>query len=281
MNERERREPQPLQLLPETRRLLADTERLSGRPIEIRPDPAVSSRGRAIYVVSDPDKSRDLVLYDPEYERFLSHLAAHETGHIRHFSQAPEQERTVPVLTEERRIAATRWLLPDLADLLARGIPERALPGMLSLWLSGTVAQLSDTPADIEIERYVWENYPALHAAQRASLTDQVRTLHKVADTRLLAVTPPSIWLASNSLNFALVKSVAGFLKEPWMLRAYRHSQAEMLGEELSDAMATGAAGLAGFRQVTDEWANRLGFRGWYEWRRLDELPKDRPIALE
>lgn len=281
MQERERSEPQPRQLLPETRRLLADTERLTGRPVEIRPDPAVASRGRAIYVVSDPDRTRDLVLFDPDHTRFLDHLVAHECGHIRHFSEAQADERTVPVLTEERRVAATRRLLPDIADLLGRGIPERALPGMLSLWISGTVSQLSDTPADIEIEHHVWEKYPGLHAAQRTSLVDQVRALHQVADSRLLMITPPGLWMASNAMNYTLVKSVSELLKEPWMMRPYRNTQVEVIGDELLAAATPTADGLAGFRRVTDAWADRLGLTGWYEWRRLDDLPKDRPVALE
>ena len=62
----ERFEPEQLALLPETRRLLTSVELETGRQINIRPDQAIRGRGRAIYVVSDPNpRDRHLVLVDP------------------------------------------------------------------------------------------------------------------------------------------------------------------------------------------------------------------------
>src|SRR5207244_2775556 len=115
--------------------------------VVVRADPAVSERGRAIYVVSDPDPSRHLVLYDPNHRRLLDHLIAHEAGHIKHFAEAPEAERRLPVVTPATRAGAVLDLAPTLLGLAARGVPEDALPKLVELWTTGTVAQLSDTPS--------------------------------------------------------------------------------------------------------------------------------------
>src|SRR5512135_3536810 len=113
MTERERRSS--VELLPTTKQLLAHVERETGRFVLLRPEPRVATKGRAVYAVSDRNPERHLVLYDPAQERFLDHLAAHECGHILHFTQAAPHERKVAVVTEAVRTHATTQLLPELA----------------------------------------------------------------------------------------------------------------------------------------------------------------------
>lgn len=272
MSERPRAE-QP-SLLPETRRLLRDVEERTVRPVEVRADAAIRERGRAIYVVTDPDRSRHLVLYDPQFEPFIDHLMAHECGHILRFAQANPEDRRVPAMTRERRAIAIHQLMPELAGLLRAGFPGGALSELLSIWLSGTIAQLSDTPSDIRIERWLWSEYPGLHEAQRASLLDQVRTLHLVLRRPVEEVTPRSLWVASNAMNFALVSAVSEFLGRPDLLRPYQLSPSRRLGEELLAMVeATPDRGLSTDRELSERWAERLGCRDWLEWRALDALP--------
>ncbi len=272
MSERPRYE-QP-SLLPETRRLLRDVEERTRRPVEVRPDAAVRERGRAIYVVTDPDRSRHLVLYDPRHEPFVDHLVAHECGHIVRFADAKAEDQRVPVMSRERRAIAIRQLRPELTGLLRAGLPEGALHEVLPIWLSGTIAQISDTPSDIRIERWLWSEYPGLREAQRASLVDQVRTLHLVLRRPVEEVTPRSLWVASNAMNYALVSAVSEFLDRPDLLRPYQVSPSRRLGEELLAMVdATPDGGLATDRELSGRWAERLGFRHWPEWRALDALP--------
>src|SRR3990170_7633783 len=122
-------------LLPGTRHLVSEIERQSGRPIEIRAAPAIRGRGRAMYAVTDPDPTRHLILYDPAEARHLDHLVAHECGHVLRFARAGPEDKTVPIMTGERRAAAARQLLPELSRLEASGVPEGAIRDVLALWL--------------------------------------------------------------------------------------------------------------------------------------------------
>ncbi len=269
------------ELLPETRALIAAVERQSGRGVVVRADPQVASRGRAIYVVSDPDVSRDLVLYDPSERRHLDHLVAHEVGHVIHFSEPRPADRRVPVLTAERRAQAMHQLAPEF-EPLRRGLSPHAIAEVVPLWLSGTVAQLSDTPSDIRIERWLFQRHPGLRAHQRASLLDQVRTLQRVLTPAVERVTPRSVWLASNAMNYVLAKTVADILSVPGAVRPYLGTPAQALGEDLiALAERHSNQGLAGDRRVTDAWAACFGFADWFEWRRVDELPGHTGIAIE
>lgn len=273
MTERPEREHQR-RLLPETQRLLRSIEERTGRPVVIRAEPAIRERGRAIYVVSDPNPDRHLVLFDPQHTRFLDHLVAHEAGHIRRFAEADAGARVIPATTQETRLAASRQLAPELLRLLAAGLPPRALQEVLPIWLSGTVAQLSDTPSDINIERLIHVELPTLRRVQEASLLDQVRTLRMVASPAVRAVTPESVWVASNAMNYTLVRTVASMLSRPDLLRPYKNTRAERLGYRLLDIFAAELDGsFASERRVTDRWAAELGFSRWFEWRSLDALP--------
>jgi hypothetical protein len=279
---KERRTSELLQILPDTRRLLDEIQQQTGRPVEIQPDPSVRGRGRAIYVVTDPDLSRHLVLFDPEQAAHLNHLVAHECGHIVRFAAAEPGERRVPVMTSERRRLASRQLLPELSRLVRDGVPEGAVADVLPTWLSGTIAQLSDTPADVYIERWLWDAHPGLRAAQEASLRAQVQTLQLVHRPVVAAFTPEPIWRASDAMNYALVKAVSRLLQDPSLVHPYGRSDAQRLGDELLEMVdASPDIGLAGDRRLSELWAARLGVGVWLEWRTLDTLPRDFKHAWE
>ena len=53
----------------------------------------------------------------------------------------------------------------------------------------------------------------------------------------------------------------------------FRQTPHRALGERLRELLlAVDEPGYAGDRLVTDAWAEELGLRDWYEWRRLDEV---------
>lgn len=281
--ERERHSEQPNpELLPATRRLIDDVERETGRPIVVRPDVRVAERGRALYAVTEDRRDRDLVLYDPEQVSFLDHLIGHEAGHILRFHRAAPEDRLVTVLPESGRRRALEQLYPEIERLIRSGLPMRALPDLIPLWLSGTVAQLSDTPSDIWIERWLWDEYPGLRDAQRASLEAQARMLGRVMGRQVEAVTPPTIWLTSNAMNFALLSTVSELLDEPVLLAPYRNSQVRRMGRWLLDAMPSSSeGGLAADRDTSWQWAELLNIPDWLDFQRLDELPPGSRHAWE
>jgi hypothetical protein len=82
-------------------------------------------------------------------------------------------------------------------------------------------------------------------------------------------------------MNYAFLSAMAPMLDRPSLLRPYRRfSDVVAEGNALIDMVdAVDDRGLAGDRQLTDTWAEWLGLRGWYEWRRLDELPPRRTHA--
>jgi hypothetical protein len=261
-------------LLPDTYGLIRDVQEQTGRVVEILPEPAIRGRGRAIYVVTDPDPERHLVLYDPRERRHLDHLVAHECGHILRFAEAAPADRVVPVMTSERRDQAISQLLPELSALSRAGYPAQVLADVIPIWPSGTIAQLSDTPSDIRIEQWINCEYPGLRRIQQASLVGQAHELHLVAGRAVEQVTPRSIWNASNAMNYALVKAIAQLHYRNDLLTPYARSGARLMGESLFGMVdANIDEGLAADRWLSQRWAEDLGLQDWFEWRRLDQLP--------
>ncbi len=93
-----------------------------------------------------------------------------------------------------------------------------------------------------------------------------MRELQLVLTPAVESVTPPSVWRASNAMNYAFVKSLAQLLDRPELTRPYRHTEIRRLGEDLLRiADPAHDEGLSGDRRVTDAWASLLGFSDWYQ----------------
>ena len=111
--------------------VISEIEGETGRKIDIQASRAIRDRARAVYVVSDPDPTRHLIIYDPRFERHLNHLVAHECGHIVRFASATPKDQTLAKTTAASRARAAQQLLPNLRHLVDSGLPEGALSDLL------------------------------------------------------------------------------------------------------------------------------------------------------
>lgn len=267
-------------LLPETKQLLLSVEQKTGRPVEVRRDAGIRLHARAVYVVTDPDRSRHLVLYDPIYEGFVDALIGHEVGHIFHFADASPSERIVPVITSTSRQVAHEDMAAFIHKLERRGLPSTDISEAFNVWTRAVVSQLADTPSDIRIERWLRDSSPRLRATQRAALLSLTNSHAEGMGKWVEEATPRKVWLASNAMSYALTKSISTLLAQPELLEQYKNTSVADLGEELLAIIDTEAKSLAGDRAVSKRWAERMGFTEWFAWRQLDE-PDTRRAVME
>jgi len=260
-------------LHPELAAFLCEIEVSTGRRVDIQANRALRDRARAVYVVSDPDPNRHLILYDPKYEEHVNHLVAHECGHIVRFAAASPEDQTLAKTTTVTREKAIRELYPELQRLVDSGVPEGALADLMPIWLGGTITQLADTPSDIHIERWIWERLPEMRAVQEESLLSQAQANAASMKPVVAAFTPEPIWTASNAMNHVSARAYARLLGRPGLLRPYRRTEVERIGEELFGLLEeTQDDGLAADRELSDRWAQRLGLSEWFEWTTLDAV---------
>ncbi len=247
--------------------MIAKVEADTGRVVVLRPEPGLHGKARGAYVASDPDRSRHLVVYDPAAMEFINHIVPHEIGHIRQYESAAIGERPVIRLGPEERAAAFPVLAAELPLLARRAIHDDSLPEVFEAWMTGLGSQLASFPADILIERALWDEHPPLRASQRAALEDSASAALGALQGQVALLTPRSVAIACNAMNYAFLREVGRFLQAPWMVRPYRGTVYESEGEVLLDLFrGRSPSDLSGCREVTDAWARRLGLAEWFHW---------------
>lgn len=252
--------------------LIADIEGTTGRPVEVRADPGIRSKTRGVYRVTDPDPSRHLILYDPLYEKIKDHLIAHECGHVKLFAEASDSDRIVPNVTENSRRRAIEQLEPEIKLLEQRGLPRSELLKALPFWINGTISQIGSYPADIEIERWLWNAWPGIRKVQESSLREQTRLFRQSLSQEVKAVTPPLIWNVSNSMNGVLVSSYEDLLGDTNLGLAFRRAGFGRDQFELPVFANEDALDLSKANVTSKVWAKKLGISEWFEWKELKRV---------
>lgn len=207
--------------------------------------------------------------YVPEYRAFLSHFIVNAAVKILRVWDLPPGERVFPVSEAAKRLPED-----DEAELRRKlGNPPPAVLESLSTFLyHGTVQQLTSMPLDIRIERAIAEMLPEHREAQHAYLSRQVKDLEPHFLPEIAAVAPDRIYAASTAMNVVLAEEAAE-VADVELGHFCRETPYRRLGERLREQLhAVTEPGYRGDIVVIDSWAEELGLRDWYEWRRLDEV---------
>ena len=248
-------------------------ERTTGKPVVLRPETGLQGRANAAYVASDTSETRHLIVYDPAKSHLANHIIPHELGHLGHFLKFRPAARLLPIIRTDERIRARAVVLGALPVRIRATNTAETLRLAADEWISGCVGQVTSFPADISIEHDLWAQHPDLRSAQREALAATAQDAHRVLQSEASCVTPSRVLNASNSMNYALLKAASRFLREPWMVRPYRGTPSERIGEELLEIYSTEhPSDLPGFQAVSSRWAQRLGLREWFIWAPVSSL---------
>lgn len=256
-------------LLGATAALLDDTARLTGHgfAFEARADlPTL-----AVVQAARGGMADHRILYRPGADS-VDHLVAHECGHLVRLWGVPEGERMLPVNGREEQVGALEGLGEELAAMANAGVPLRALSDLFRLAFPGLVAQVTNIPIDLRIERWLRDGYPALRDAQRASLLAQLEVNRGVLKSDVARITPPTIYRASCALNCAFARGVAALYGRPELADPYRETPYWEVAGRLLAALDEQPDDAEGDVAAVDRWAELLGVRGWYRWARLYSL---------
>ena len=179
------------------------------------------------------------------------------------------EERLMPVSPAARRLPEE-----EEAELREKvdGLPEAAIIELSTFLYRGMTQQLTSMPLDIRVEREIAGGLPEHREVQHSYLSRQVQDLEPHFQPEIAEFSPAHLYAASTAMNVALAEEaaqIAGVEPGP-MFRQTPHLR---LGERLREQLeAVEELGYSGDRIVTDGWADELGMRDWYEWRRLDEV---------
>ncbi len=207
--------------------------------------------------------------YVPAYRPFRLHFLISAAFKIRRVWEVPPDERLLPISDAGRGLPAE-----DEAELRRklRGMPTSAIDDLSRFLYHGLTQQLTSMPVDVRVEREIAESLPEHREAQHSYLSRQVRDLEPHFRPEIAEFSPERLYAACTAMNIVLAEEAAEIADvEPGPM--FRQNPHRGLGERLRKHLhAVDEPGYRGDRVLTDTWADELGLRDWYEWKRLDKV---------
>ncbi len=216
-----------------------------------------------------PKDGSHTIQYGREHYRHRSHLIAHECGHLQRFYLAQPKDRLVPVVGPEQRKIADRDTIGVFEFAEPWGVTREAYAKIQRNWHNGTMMQLANYPADMRIERWLKENYPALADVQLDSIRFIVEDSRKIGRDRTLTVlTPQKVYRAVIAMNAAYNKYMSYLFQDPQLIAGYDTLRHWEEGGKLADEIwYTPDTGHAGDVEETKKWAELFMLEKWFEWK--------------
>lgn len=216
--------------------------------------------------------SSHLMYYKPEQTGILNHLIAHECGHIlRIYGESPENRR-IPYSNDEMRLKALKDIEPEI-QRLSKTLPFQGLTQIANVWYTGTVKQLTNFPSDIQIEKWIYDEYPDLRPYQSRQIKREYDEAVQALSNRAEQLTPRKILNASNGMNYSFFNVMARHFNDAYYMRRYERSAYVGIGKKLMLLQDGAENSYNGDVDTVNKWAEALEISHWFGWRDFEDVP--------
>ncbi|MEI6652743.1 MAG: hypothetical protein WCL42_09245 [Chlorobiaceae bacterium] len=203
-----------------------------------------------IELAENHDRTYHLVKYNSEFPS-VYHLIMHELTHLLFAVQA-------------RQAGKNKLFVID------------------STLFEGLSGQMYNTPIDLSIEDYLFQNYPDLMPYQFLSLLGLVQEgIHATTDEQILTIAPPTILSKSKTLHlvnaFHLLKRYGVNLIEEHRPTTSEREQAEKFYREYEECRANHTPGDE--YELLQSWAKQLGLQNYFAIQPADKKMRSFPEA--
>ena len=256
-------------------RLSAEGETRSGYPVEFEEGPLDAMIVAKIKMAWRHDADRHVVtLREGDFPKLLKNYhSVHELMHLFMESDARDQgTNRWFVTTPDTRTNSAMALKADLRRLEKKGYRGDQIAGMINELVTGVNLFLLNCPIDMVIERRIKKDYPELREAQFCGLASIAHNSRKVTmDPKIRDFVPPTLLRINDILNAAfalfvdeLSEGATGYAD------AYRKFSTFGDSEKLLALWKAKSADLkpGGEYDLVDEFAEFLGIRDWYDWKK-------------
>jgi hypothetical protein len=176
--------------------------------------------------------SSHMVFYRKQHDEVINHLVAHECGHLLRMFALPEEKRIIPYTDEILKLKSLAQIETEIIGL-SKTIPLEKLSGILNLWYTGIIRQVTNQPPDIMIERWLYDDYPTLRPYQKKSIEQQLSQGIEGLNAAVSSITPRTILEASNIMNYAFFRML-GLHFGTNFIRPYNNTPYVNRGKELA-----------------------------------------------
>ncbi len=251
-------------LLDVTREFLAFVEKETGYPVKLFEDPNLPTLAKIR--MARGSVPAHFVHYRPTRDESLDYLICFQCGFaLRLFENPPEQRFDFGGTDEGER--EVRDLLSDPEGKLAKlGLQPSQLEAMASNFLNGLMTHLRSVPIGMRIADWIYADYPALHASQRAAVLKELADAKAALQPQIREITPDRILKPTMAINAAL----ALFWAERYGMRElfgpYLGGPYEADGRALLKIWRETPADPLHDRELVDRWGEMLRLTDWYRW---------------
>jgi hypothetical protein len=213
-----------------------------------------------------------LILHKREHDEIINHLVAHECGHALRMFAVPEEKRLIPYSDDALKLAALSQIEKEITSL-STVLPFEQLAGIVNLWHTGIVRQVTNHPPDIMIEKWLFDDYSSLRPYQRKSIQKQLAESVAGLSNSVKRITPWTILEASNVMNYAFFR-LLGLHFGANFIRPYSNTPYMKRGKELAAITEKEYVNsYEGDVRMANRWAEFLGLASWFRWRDFEDVP--------
>ena len=267
-----------LDLIPTTRQILHQVEELTQKKFKF-----VEKNDLPCFAKVKPARSKidhHVIFYKKSHDEIINHLIAHECGHIIRIFSAPEQKRIVP-FTNENHFKNAIIEMKEEIKKIPLSLPKQQMDQIMKMWFNGLISQLTNTPPDLMIEKWIYDTYKELRGYQLESIKRQWKDAIVGMKPEIKNITPLKIFNSSNIMNCAFYYIISAELKDnfaqPYDSTPYREK-----GKKLAELTQKNYQNnLEGDVEKINEWADFLNLSKWFGWTNFENVPKDYGCTLD
>ncbi|MBN2658287.1 MAG: hypothetical protein JXR86_14600 [Spirochaetales bacterium] len=214
------------------------------------------------------------IFYNSDSPDEVNHLIGCKCLQIIRTFEVPGENRLMGVSYQDNynnarmQIEAEANVKPELREVLNNN-------ELVSSWVLGLINQLISQPADLVVEKMLYETCPDLRELQKNVLEKQFVDYTMTLNPQVRDLSPSVVFDASAIMNYVYLRILDDEIGTDFTARTehvYKKKRAEAL-YEFTKANTGGT--VEQDRLIIDHWAEKLKIRTWYEWADFEDVPKD------
>jgi hypothetical protein len=213
-----------------------------------------------------------ILFFKRENYHIMSHLIAHECGHIQRMITASDELKVVPVLTAENRRNAITKIMKGEEKLLE--LYKGDSIKIINMMIDGIIKQMTSQPVDVRIERWLYNSYPDLRMTQNESVIRDIKIALKGLSDRIRNSFPKLAFELSNIMNYAHIKSIDDLFGTRYS-KQFEGFNGLDKGEKMYELLLSEDRGYSGDIEIINKWAKIAGIDGWITWQNFEDMPPD------
>ncbi|MGL1892353.1 MAG: hypothetical protein OCD02_12045 [Spirochaetaceae bacterium] len=258
-----------LKILDSVNDLLEKVKVETGKEVLIFENNQVSSMVEA-KTARESDKNH-FIAYSPDYTPEINHLiAAKALQFLRIYKESPENRKIAVAYQEHLNNARMSIALESKDKPHLEVVLNDAQ--LTSTWVLSLINQLISQPVSINIERYIYNNFPELREFQKNVVSAQFKDFNLTLSPEVERLSPNVIYNSSAIMNYVYLNSIddiAGttFIQE--LNYIVKKRKCEKLYEYTKDNLKDS---IVSDNSMIDYWADFFKISEWYTWTSFESV---------